>query len=169
MGIIMIIDDPGKTVLEPLFTADGLTEPEYECTLFKGAGSVKGLKVTEKGTEHVAATMKVLAKKEFDAAAAAGRKPSTILIGDGNHSLATAKSCWENLKKKGGVDTERHPARYALVELQNLHDDGVVFEPIHRILEGAKPDDVQAYLEKAFGCTATPFISPQPIHSVVIV
>merc|ERR1712039_758446 len=55
--IIMIIDDPGKTVLEPLFTTEGLSEPEYECTLFKGAGSVKGLKVTQKGTEHVAATI----------------------------------------------------------------------------------------------------------------
>merc|ERR1712151_207712 len=169
MGIIMIIDDPGKTVLEPLFTTEGLSEPEYECTLFKGAGSVKGLKVTEKGTEHVAATMKALAEKEYAAATAAGRKPSTILIVDGNHSLATAKSCWENLKKAGDVDLECHPARYALVELQNLHDDGVVFEPIHRILEGAKPDDVQAYLEKAFGCTATPFIDPAPQHSVVLV
>merc|ERR1712113_651222 len=100
---------------------------------------------------------------------AAGRKPSTILIGDGNHSLATAKSCWENLKAKGGVDTERHPARYALVELQNLHDDGVVFEPIHRILEGAKPDDIQGALEQAWGVTATPFADPAPLHSVVVV
>merc|ERR1712151_264547 len=169
MGIIMIIDDPGKTVLEPLFTTEGLSEPEYECTLFKGAGSVKGLKVTEKGTEHVAATMKALAEKEFAAATAAGRKPAFILIGDGNHSLATAKSCWENLKAKGDVDLERHPARYALVELQNLHDDGVVFEPIHRILEGAKADDVQGALEKAWGVTATPFTDPAPLHSVVVV
>merc|ERR1719225_1038852 len=152
--IIMIIDDPGKTVIEPLFTAEGLSEPEYECTLFKGAGSVKGLKVTEKGTEHVVKTLKAIADKETAAATAAGRKPAVILIGDGNHSLATAKSCWENLKAKG-VDKECHPARYALVELQNLHDDGVVFEPIHRILEGAKPDDIQSTLEKAWGVTAT--------------
>merc|ERR1712190_290267 len=50
--IIMIIDDPDKTVIEPLFTSEGLAEPEYECSLFKGAGSVKGLKVTEAGTAH---------------------------------------------------------------------------------------------------------------------
>merc|ERR1712113_870160 len=85
-------------------------------------------------------------------------------IGDGNHPLATAKSCWENLKAKGGVDLERHPARYALVELQNLHDDGVVFEPIHRILEGANPDDIQGALEKAWGVSATPFTDPAPLH-----
>merc|ERR1711957_1039943 len=167
--IIMIIDDPNKTVIEPLFTTEGLSEPEYTCSLFKGAGEVKGLKVTEKGTEHVASTLKALAEQEFSAAAAAGRKPSTILIEDGNHSLATAKSCWEQLKKKGDVDVERHPARYALVELQNLHDDGVVFEPIHRILEGAKPDDIQSTLEKAWGVTATPFTEPAPLHSVVLV
>jgi len=166
--IIMIIDDPEKTVIEPLFTEEGLSEPEYECSLFKGAGSVKGLTVTTKGTEHVAAAMKKLAEKEFEAAKAAERKPSTILIGDGNHSLATAKSCWENLKKGGDVDLERHPARYALVELQNLHDDGVVFEPIHRIMEGAKADDIQNALETAWGCKAEPFTDPMPLHSVVI-
>jgi len=167
--IIMIIDDPGKTVIEPLFTTAGLAEPEYECSLFKGAGSAKGFRVTDAGTEHFTKTMKALAAKEIDAAKAAGRDPAVILIGDGNHSLATAKSCWEALKAKGGIDAECHPARYALVELQNLHDDGVVFEPIHRILEGAKPDDVQAYLEKAFGCTATPFVDPAPLHSVILV
>merc|ERR1719382_2157860 len=164
----MVIDDPDKTVLEPLFTDASLAQPEYECTLFKGAGSVKGLRVTDAGTQHVAKTLKAIADKETAAAAAAGRKPAIILIGDGNHSLATAKSCWENLKANG-VDKECHPARYALVELQNLHDDGVVFEPIHRILEGAKADDIQETLEKKWGCKATPFVSPQPIHSVVIV
>merc|ERR1712003_407782 len=93
-----------------------------------------------------------------------------ILIGDGNHSLATAKSCWEALKKRDGVDKERHPARYALVELQNLHDDGVVFEPIHRILEGAKADQVQAYLEEQWGVKAVPNDGDKPpLHSVVIV
>merc|ERR1712050_146018 len=134
-----------------------------------GAGSVKGFTVTPKGTEHVAASMKALAEIEYAAAKAADRKPSTILIGDGNHSLATAKSCWENLKKTGDVDLERHPARYAMVELQNLHDDGVVFEPIHRILVGAKPETVQAYLEDTWSCKAKPFTSPAPLHSVVLV
>jgi len=64
---------------------------------------------------------------------------------------------------------ECHPARYALVELQNLHDDGVVFEPIHRILEGAKADDIQKTLEKAWGVSASPFKDPAPLHSVVLV
>merc|ERR1712151_509541 len=102
------------------------------------------------GTTHFASAMSELVKKEKASSEAAGRQPAAILIGDGNHSLATAKSCWDALKKNADVDLERHPARYALVELQNLHDEGVVFEPIHRILVGAKPDVVQSYLEPAW-------------------
>merc|ERR1712176_1517331 len=71
--IIMIIDDPDKSVIEPLFTTEGLSEPEYECSLFKGAGVVKGLTVTPKGTEHFASTMKAMAEKEYAAAKAANR------------------------------------------------------------------------------------------------
>eukprot|EP00928_Gymnodinium_smaydae_P063030 TRINITY_DN4672_c0_g1_i9.p1 TRINITY_DN4672_c0_g1~~TRINITY_DN4672_c0_g1_i9.p1 ORF type:complete len:467 (-),score=82.29 TRINITY_DN4672_c0_g1_i9:218-1411(-) len=165
--IIMIIDDPEKTVLEPLFANSDLTEPEYEVNLFKGAGSVKGLRVNAKGTEHFERSMKALGAKEAAEAAAAGRQPALILIGDGNHSLATAKACWEAMKAKGDVAMD-HPQRYALVELQNLHDDGVVFEPIHRILMGTDADKLQSHLESLWGCTATPYVEPVPQHSVVI-
>jgi len=64
-------------------------------------------------------------------------------VGDGNHSLATAKQCWESLKKKG-ADPERHPARHALVELVNIHDPGMTFEPIHRLVFNV---DVEKALE----------------------
>lgn len=165
--IIMIIDDPEKTVIEPLFSAEGLTEPEYECELFQGAGKVKGLRVTAAGTAHVEQSMKAIAAREKAAASEAGREPAVILIGDGNHSLATAKACWENLKKQGDVPSN-HPQRYALVELQNLHDDGVVFEPIHRILTGTTADALQSELESAWGVTATPYVEPVPLHSVVL-
>jgi hypothetical protein len=167
--IIMIIDDPGKTVMEPLFTTEGLTTPKYECSLFKGAGVVKGLTVTDAGTEHVVKTMKALAAKEEDAAKAGGRDPAVILIGDGNHSLATAKSCWELLKEDPKTDKECHPARYCLVEMQNLHDEGVVFEPIHRIIKGASAADVLAAFETAWGVKAEPFTDPAPLHSIVLV
>lgn len=167
--IIMVIDDPEKSVIEPLFTKAGLAVAEYECTLFNGAGSVTGMRVTEDGESHFQDAMTALVAKEATSAKAAGREPAALLIGDGNHSLATAKSCWEALKKQGGVDTESHPARYCLVELQNLHDDGVVFEPIHRILVGAEPDFLQSYLESAWACKGQPYVEPAPLHSVVVV
>ncbi|CAE8624031.1 unnamed protein product [Polarella glacialis] len=120
------------------------------------------------GTAHVDKSMKALAAKEIAAAAAASRQPAIILIGDGNHCLATAKSCWEALKLKAGIGMD-HPQRYALVELQNLHDIGVVFEPIHRILVGANADSLQSSLESAWSCTAKPYVEPVPHHAVVMV
>merc|ERR1719171_2386095 len=167
--IIMVIDDPDKTVIEPLFTKAGLAEAEYECNLFNGAGSVKGMRVTAAGEAHFQQTMAALVAKETASAKAAGREPAALLIGDGNHSLATAKSCWEAIKKNGCVDTERHPARYCLVELQNLHDDGVVFEPIHRILVGTEPEALQSYLESAWACKGQQYVEPVPMHAVVVV
>ena len=75
---------------------------------------------------------------------------SQTKVGDGNHSLATAKQCWENLKKKG-ADPETHPARHALVELVNIHDPGMTFEPIHRLVFNVDVDqalkDLQTDLE----------------------
>eukprot|EP00746_Dinoflagellata_sp_MGD_P007414 gnl/MRDRNA2_/MRDRNA2_114658_c0_seq1.p1 gnl/MRDRNA2_/MRDRNA2_114658_c0~~gnl/MRDRNA2_/MRDRNA2_114658_c0_seq1.p1 ORF type:complete len:534 (-),score=121.99 gnl/MRDRNA2_/MRDRNA2_114658_c0_seq1:102-1616(-) len=167
--IIMIIDDPDKSVIEPLFARGGLTEPEYQVDLFQGAGSVTGLRVNNAGAEHIIDGLKELDRKERQAAARAGREPALLLIGDGNHSLATAKKTWDMLKETGGVDLECHPARFALVELQNLHDDGVVFEPIHRILEGGNGDEVQAALEKAWGIKAEPYSEPVPKHAIVLV
>jgi len=56
-------------------------------------------------------------------------------MGDGNHSLATAKSCWEDIKKDlSEEEIKTNPARFALVEIENIHDEGLQFEPIHRVL-----------------------------------
>jgi len=63
--------------------------------------------------------------------------PLVFAMGDGNHSLATAKAIWEDVKGKVGMD---HPARYALVEIENIHDTGLEFEPIHRVLFNVERD-----------------------------
>ena len=62
-----------------------------------------------------------------------------FLVGDGNHSLAAAKNFWEKIK---GTVPNLHPARYALVELVNIHDPGLSFEPIHRVVIGVEPDEL---------------------------
>ena len=74
-------------------------------------------------------------------------------VGDGNHSLATARQCWLNLKSTlTEAEQENHPARFALVEIENLHDDALVFEPIHRVLFNADYEaltaDFRAWLRK---------------------
>jgi hypothetical protein len=73
--------------------------------------------------------------------------PMLFAVGDGNHSLATAKSCYEAMKVANpGVDLSNHPARYSLVELENIHDPSLVFEPIHRIIENVDGEKLIAEL-----------------------
>ena len=85
-----------------------------------------------------------------------GTPPMLFAVGDGNHSLATAKSIWESVKARVGL---AHPSRYALVEVENIHDPALAFEPIHRLLFGVDADIRQA-LAKTFGsrltCTHVP-------------
>jgi hypothetical protein len=70
-------------------------------------------------------------------------------VGDGNHSLATAKACYEELKKNNpDKDLSNHPARFALVELENIHDEAQQFAPIHRLIANTNPNELLAYLEK---------------------
>ena len=72
-------------------------------------------------------------------------------MGDGNHSLATAKACWEEVKKEiPEAEWEGHPARYALVELVNLHDDSLEFEAIHRVVFGVNPEELLKALLAAY-------------------
>ena len=71
-------------------------------------------------------------------------------VGDGNHSLATAKTCWENIKKSGKFTEEQlktHPARYALVEICNLHSEALEFKPIHRLLTNVDVKDMMSFFE----------------------
>ena len=70
-------------------------------------------------------------------------------VGDGNHSFATARAVWEDLKAEAGDDSMvmDHPARYALVELVNLHDEGLVFEPIHRVIYDVDPQNLLREIE----------------------
>ena len=77
--------------------------------------------------------------------------PLLFAVGDGNHSLATAKTIYEELKTTLGNDTAAaHPARYALVEVVNIHDEALKFEPIYRVVFGVDPDaiidELKAYL-----------------------
>ena len=99
---------------------------------------------------QVVEALRGLAKPETFAAKYGIGKDQPVLLfamGDGNHSLATAKAIWEKMKPQVGMD---HPSRYALVEIENVHDEGLEFEPIHRVLFGLKKD-LFAELEKTFG------------------
>ena len=79
-----------------------------------------------------------------------GETPMVYAVGDGNHSLATAKACYERLKQTHpDEDFSEHPARYALVELENLHDDAQQFEPIHRIITSVDTEELLEQLKES--------------------
>jgi hypothetical protein len=135
--IMVLIDDPDKTVIEPLFNEQ--LNSLYDFELMEQSGHLKGYAIDQpKLLQQIADALTKLANKE-SFAKKYGTTDEDILLyamGDGNHSLATAKAIWENLKTEtDDLDSLMlNPARYALVELVNIHDAGLQFEPIHRVL-----------------------------------
>lgn len=123
--VICLIDDPGCTLIEPLI---GKGEPLYDISL-PGGGRLEGSLITD-----TSAPERAIAALESEAAKTG--KPF-VLVGDGNHSLAAAKALYEKYKAEG--DGRAATARYALVEVENVRSDGVIFLPIHRVVYGC-PD-----------------------------
>jgi Protein of unknown function (DUF1015) len=148
--ILVLIDDPNHTVIEPLSAAKSKLEKLYDFDLMLESGHLEGYAVDQEFEGQVVEALRGLAKPETFAEKYGIDKNQPVLLfamGDGNHSLATAKAIWEKIKPQVGMD---HPARYALVEIENVHDDGLDFEPIHRVLFGLKKD-LFTELEKTFG------------------
>ncbi|MBL8348235.1 MAG: DUF1015 domain-containing protein [Rubrivivax sp.] len=157
--ILVLIDDPEQTVIEPIAAARAALEPLYDTELMLGGGRVRGFAVDAALGQAATLALQALAGPEVMArryGVPAGTPPMLFAVGDGNHSLATAKSIWEQAKATVGMD---HPSRWALVEVENIHDPALHFEPIHRLLFGVRTD-VRAALAEAFGprfsCTEVP-------------
>jgi hypothetical protein len=148
--ILVLIDDPNKTVIEPLTTAKEKFEKLYDFDLMLDSGHLAGYAVNAEFENGIVEALRGLAKPETFAAKYDVSKDEPVLLfamGDGNHSLATAKAIWEKNKAQVGMD---HPSRYALVEIENVHDEALEFEPIHRVLFGLKKD-VFAEMKAFFG------------------
>jgi len=153
--ILLLIDDADRTVIEPLeqLAKDKKLRELYSTELMLDGGSVAGFAVEGAARDAFYAALAKLADPEKQAAKygdAAREHPLLYAVGDGNHSLATAKSIWEEAKK-AGADPATSPARYALVELNNVHDEALVFEPIHRVFEGEAAEGVLEQLQAEFG------------------
>ncbi|HSK88948.1 MAG TPA: DUF1015 domain-containing protein, partial [Anaerolineales bacterium] len=152
--ILVLIDDPQHTVIEPLSAVKTQFEKLYDFDLMLESGHLTGYAVNQQMEDKVVEALRGLAKPETVAAKYGISQDQPVLLfamGDGNHSLATAKAIWEKIKPQVGMD---HPARYALVEVENVHDEGLDFEPIHRVVFGLKKD-LFAELEKTFGKNLT--------------
>lgn len=139
--IMVLIDDPKRTVIEPAFAA--LSEDKanlvYDTDLMMEGGHIKGYYTP--ATSSVASSI-IDALRNILAASEDG---FLFAVGDGNHSLATAKKHWENIRENlSDAEKESHPARYCLVEIVNIHDEGLQFEPIHRVTFGLTKETLLA-------------------------
>ncbi|MDO5728674.1 MAG: DUF1015 family protein [Actinomycetaceae bacterium] len=133
----VLFDDPSDRAFGPIERAahSGALDQLYETDLMLDGGSVKGWKLEGSSPLWEAASQ---ALDRLDVADRGFR----FIVGDGNHSLAAARSHWARLKQSGASDN--HPARFALVELIEVHDPGLVMEPIHRWLRGISFDQLKA-------------------------
>lgn len=130
---IMLLMDDDKDILGELYANRDSMDKLYDFTLNMGGGRLVGYRV--KDSEKVRSRLEELASGEVSKSKYGVEQSIMFVVGDGNHSLATAKECWENIKKTLTPEqTLTHPARYALCELVNLHDSSLEFSPIHRVM-----------------------------------
>lgn len=128
--IMLLMDDIEKSIIEPLYEKRKQFELLYDVKLNMNGGHIRGYKVPN-ADEIIAKIMRLIDKDTLLEKYNRSDNPFLFAVGDGNHSLATAKACWDKIKDSVGSD---HPARYALCELVNLYEDDLVFEPIHRVM-----------------------------------
>ena len=146
--IMLLIDDPHKTVIEPL-SKENCPNIAYDTELMLNGGSITGRFLSDDAKQSVADALDALITPEAMAEryGDADLPPLLFAVGDGNHSLATAKTIYENLKANIGNEALTHPARYALVEVVNIHDDAMKFEPIYRVVFNVDSSDFIAKLK----------------------
>ncbi|MCL1964993.1 MAG: DUF1015 domain-containing protein [Firmicutes bacterium] len=125
--VMVLADDPGRTLIEPLYARRKEFEQLYDFELMLGGGHLRGWAVEDEA--HVYAALKGLPSLKAE-------DPILFAVGDGNHSLAAARQCY--------LDAPSERTRYAMVEVVNLYDPSLVFEPIHRLIEGVKKEALQA-------------------------
>ena len=141
--VLLLCDDKEDAILTA--AKDAAAEKLYDFDLMENGGRIRGYLIAGMGVSMVNSAI-----SRYIAATEASQNPDNTMcfaIGDGNHSLAAAKSCWEELKPTL-TEEERiqHPARYALVELENIHDAAIEFEPIHRVVKGEQLGELMEML-----------------------
>lgn len=133
--ILMLADDHDKVLIEPITAQKEHLKKLYDCMLMEDGGHIAGWLVDGAEAQAFMERLTTYTQHVDEKYTGLPGTPMVFAVGDGNHSLATAKACYEELKKAHpGEDLSQHPARYALVELENIHDAAQEFAPIHRVI-----------------------------------
>ena len=151
--IMILIDDDKKEIIEELKNQVSEDDVVYDFDLMQKGGHIKGYKLGQDSIDGVISKLENLADEDnFNKKYDVDNKGVLLFaMGDGNHSLATAKACYEKLKETMSEEEYlNHPARYALVELVNLHSSALEFEAIHRVLFDIDVDNFLEELNKYY-------------------
>lgn len=145
--VLMLSDDHEGCLIEPITAIKDQLPLVYDFDLMEQGGHIKGWLLQGEAAKAFDHRFTAYAETIDDKYIGLSGAKVLLAVGDGNHSLATAKSCYEELKANNpGADLSNHPARYALVELENIHDPSQVFEPIHRVITGVDTAALLGYL-----------------------
>ena len=160
--VMLLVDDPGRTVIEPLSARRD--DPVYDFDLMRNGGHVRGYLLSPAEQTAAVRALGLLATPAAmrERYGADDRPPLLFAVGDGNHSLASAKACYEEIKAALGPAAQNHPARYALCEVVNVHDPALDFEPIYRVAFGADPADLSAAFA-AYAASLSGKAAPQTV------
>ena len=139
--VLLLCDDEDEQIIEPMRLQKAALPTLYEFDLMEDGGHIRGWLVEGLVAKKLRQRLVVYEQRAREKFADLEGHPMLYAVGDGNHSLATAKACWEDLKARDpGLAQTEHPARFALVELENLHDEAQQITPIHRILKHVDPE-----------------------------
>lgn len=164
--IMLLIDDEKKDIIDNLDKVVTKDEMVYDVDLMQKGGHITGYKLKDENVNDILSKLDALADKNVfeDKYGVSDKGVLLFAVGDGNHSLATAKATYNKLKESNTSLDVLNKARYALVEVVNLHSDALEFEPIHRVLFDIDTDDFMRELNKYYDINKTKM--GQKIHII---
>ena len=164
--IMLLIDDEKKDIIDNLDKVVTKDEMVYDVDLMQKGGHITGYKLKDENVNDILSKLDALADKNVfeDKYGVSDKGVLLFAVGDGNHSLATAKATYNKLKESNASLDVLNKARYALVEVVNLHSDALEFEPIHRVLFDIDTDDFMRELNKYYDINKTKM--GQKIHII---
>jgi len=164
--VLLLIDDDTDSLLPALGERLKNTAPVYSTPLMMDCGNITGW-FTNAHNDITFITEKIneLFIRSAGRYGCGSDKPFLFAVGDGNHSLAAAKGIWDEYKKQGADNT--HPCRYALVEIENIYDPAIQFEPIHRVVFGIGFDETISLLSGLSDFSFTPVNSEKELAKAV--
>lgn len=140
--VMLLYNDENNSIVDDIKHNIDKLKKVYDFELMKNSGSIKSYRLDEK---NIVALKNKLANLEDSS-----KSGLLFAVGDGNHSLAAAKEYYENIKRQCKNESINHPARYALVEIVNIYDESLNFEPIYRVLFDIEPEKVIESLQKEY-------------------